>query len=299
MFDLIRFFEKKEYVEDFLNGKLFMNSIGHFRKSGMAVQNDIAEGIGETLTPEKFDSKYKSNITTYFDKKHFLFPFMTSIEAMKYCHVCCFSLHEYDDNNKIVAQIPYEMRKMGKYAVIVRNVQKFVDTIYDKLVSEKLYGLMGPITYHAPTEELEYADLFDKYDNHSHEKEWRFALIPDYERAKNLAKEDENRVYDEHCYFNIGDIRHIAEEVDIDTLFNDIGVLYTKKSVKYSAVKEMPTPWSARRKEIDKIRNSSRVIPLIYDAYPNQYVGYGPREAFRNIIMSIDDGAFKPMFTIG
>ena len=223
---------------------------------------------------------------------------MNSLEAMKYCHVCCLSFHEYDDNQRIVVQIPYDMRKMGKYAVIVRNVQKFVDTIYDKLINKKLYGLMGPITYHAPTEELEYADLFDKYDNHSHEKEWRFALIPDYERAKKLAKEDVNRQYDEYCYFNIGDIRHIAEEVDIDTLFNDIGALYTKNTVKYSAVKEMPTPWAIRRKEIEKIRSSSR-IPIAYDSYPNQYVGYGPREAFRNIIMSIDDGAFKPMFTIG
>lgn len=298
MFDLIRFFEKEEYVEDFLDGKLFMNSIGHFRKSGIAVQNDIAEGIGETLAPEEFDSKYKSNITAYFNKKHFLFPFMNSIEAMKYCHICCLSLHEYDDNQKIVTKIPREMRKMGNYVVIVRNVQKFVDRIYDKLVNEKLYGLMGPITYHSPTEELEYMDLFDKFDNHSHEREWRFALIPDYERAKKLAKEDVNRVYDEYCYFNIGDIRNIVEVVDIDTLFNDIGALYTKNTVKYSAVKEMPTPWSMRRKEIDKIRNSSK-MPLSYDAYPNQYVGYGPREAFRNIIVSIDDGAMKPMFTIG
>ena len=95
MFDLIRFFEKKEYVEDFLNGNLFMNSIGHFRKSGIAIQNDIAEGIGETLAPEEFDLKYNSNLSTCFDKKHFIFPFMTSIEAMKYCHVCCLSLHAH------------------------------------------------------------------------------------------------------------------------------------------------------------------------------------------------------------
>ena len=58
MFDLIRFFEKKEYVTDFLNGNFYMNSIGHFWGLSSAVQNDIAEGIGESMDTESFMNKY-------------------------------------------------------------------------------------------------------------------------------------------------------------------------------------------------------------------------------------------------
>lgn len=297
MFDLIRFFEKKEYAEDFLNGNLYMNSIGHFRNfMKPAIQNDITEGLGETVHPDNYDENYKTNLVSTIGKEHIVFPLMNQIESMKYCHICCLSLHEYDDNRQIVVKIPAEMRKMGSYAVIVRNVQKFVDLIFDKLVKEKLYGLMGPVTYHKPNEVIEYLDLFDKYDKYSHEHEWRFVVIPDYERAKQLAAEDVNRIYDEHCYFSVGDIRSIAEEVSLDTLFNDIGALYEKNDVKYTAVDSMPVPWNIRQKEIKKMLGKR--LPISYDAYPNQYVGWAPRDAFRNIIMSIDNGAFKPMFTI-
>lgn len=296
MFDLIRLFEKKEYVNDFLNGNLYMNSIGHFWAIGPAVQNDIMEGIGETLSPEKFELKYNSNFATAIGREHILFPFMNRLESMKYCHVCCLSLHEYDDNNQIVERFPDEMRKMGDYAVIVRNVQKFVDLIFKKLVKEKLYGLMGPVTYHSPFEENGYMDLFDKMNNHSFEHEWRFAFIPDYEHAKKLARENMYRVYDEHCYFSIGNIKDIAEEININTLFNDIGSLYAKYGKKYSEVKKMPIPWENRRKTVKKMIASG--IPVPYDVYPNQYVGWGSREAFRNIVMGIDKGEFNPLFTI-
>ena len=298
MFDLIRFFEKKEYVEDFLNGMLYMNSIGHFRNfRNPAVQNDISEGLGDMISPENYDSEYNTNLTSVIGKEHICFSIMNQIESMKYCHVCCLSLHEYDDNKRIVMKVPDEMRKMGKYAVIVRNVQRFVDLIFDKPTKEKLYGLMGPVCYHSPKEEIKYMDLFDKLDKFQYEHEWRFAYIPDYERAKKLAAENVNRLFDEHCYFSIGNIKDIAEEVSIETLFKDIGALYEKRGVRYMGVDNMPESWSIRRKEIEKMLGKG--LPISYDMYPDQYVGWAPREAFRNVIMNIDNGAFKPMFTIG
>ena len=108
-----------------------------------AVQNDIAEGLGETVSPDNYDENYKSNLVSVIGKENIIFPLMNQIESMKYCHICCLSLHEYDDNQRIVVKIPSEMQKMGQYAVIVRNVQRFVDLIFDKIEKEKLYGLMG------------------------------------------------------------------------------------------------------------------------------------------------------------
>lgn len=296
MFDLIRFFEKKEYVTDFLNGDFYMNSIGHFWGLSSAVQNDIAEGIGESMDTESFMNQYDENFIQVFDG-HLLLPIMNRIEAMKYVHVCCLSLHEYDDNAKIVSTIPSEMRKMGNYAVRIKNMQVFVDRIFKKLKSKGLYGLMGPVDYHAPSEKNRYMDCFDKYTNHAFEKEWRFALIPDYNRARKLAADDENRIYDEHTIFKIGEINDIAEEIDINLLFNNIGKLYSTNGTAYKVVDEMPILWKKRKVEIEKMINAG--IPFFYDAYPNQYVGWSPRESFRDKIMELDNGKFKPVLTIG
>ena len=228
MFDLIRIFEKKEYVTDFLNGNFYMNSIGHFWGLSSAVQNDIAEGIGESMDTESFMNKYGVNYTQVFDG-HLLLPIMNRIEAMKYVHVCCLSLHEYDDNAKIVSTIPSEM--------------------------------------------------------------------PDYNRARKLAADDENRIYDEHTIFKIGEINDIAEEIDIDLLFNNIGKLYSANGTAYKVVDEMPILWKKRKVKIEKMMNDG--IPFFYDAYPNQYVGWSPRESFRNKIMELDNGKFKPVLIIG
>lgn len=296
MFDLIRFFEKKEYVADFLNGDFYMNSIGHFWGLSSAVQNDIVEGIGESLDTKSFKNQYGENFIQVFED-HLLLPIMNRIEAMKYVHVCCLSLHEYDDNAKIVSKIPSEMRKMGNYAVRVKNVRVFVDRIFEKVKSKGLYGLMGPVDYHDPSEKNRYMDCFDKYVNHAFEKEWRFALIPDYNRARKLAAADENRIYDEHTIFKIGKINDIAEEIDIDLLFNNIGKLYSTSGTAYKVVDEMPISWEKRKVEIERMMNVGINIP--YDVYPDRYVVWSPRESFRNKIMELDNGKMKPVFTIG
>ena len=61
----------------------FHNSIGHFRNYiRPAIQNDIMEVIGETISPEEFELKYNSNLATAIGREHILFPFMNSIESM-------------------------------------------------------------------------------------------------------------------------------------------------------------------------------------------------------------------------
>ena len=47
-----------------------------------AIQNDIMEVIGETISPEEFELKYNSNLATAIGREHILFPFMNSIESM-------------------------------------------------------------------------------------------------------------------------------------------------------------------------------------------------------------------------
>lgn len=304
MFSLIRFFEKKEYVNDFLDGNLYMNSIGHFWTMGQPnPQDDLLEGTTETLSVEDIKIKYGMEMPESFSS-HILMPVMNRVEGYQFVHILCFYLHEYDAALKLATRIPRSIKGLGKYAVKIDNVQAFVDLLLKKIYREHLYGLMGPIEYKNPTEEYEYMDCFNKYKTHQDEHEWRFALIPDFEKAKeeaqklryeNLNKDPAKPIsrYDKGIYFKVGDLRHIAQIVDADLLIQDAGKVYGED---YKTVDELPIPWVERRKYIELLQ--SKRIPVSYQAYPEQYVGYGPREAFREKVFEIDSGV-KPIITIG
>jgi len=304
MFSLIRFFEEKEYVNDFLNGDLYMNSIGHFWTMGQQnPQDDFLEGTTETLSAEAIKNKYGMELPESFSSNT-LIPVMNRVEGYQFVHILCFYLHEYDAALKLATRIPRFIKGLGKYAVKIDDVQAFVNILFKNIYREHLYGLMGPIEYKDLTEEYEYMDCFNKYKTHQDEHEWRFALIPDFEKAKeeaqklryeNLNKNPAMPVsrYDKSIYFKVGDLRHIAQIVDADLLIQDAGKVYGED---YKTVDELTIPWDERRKYIELLQ--SKRIPVSYQAYPEQYVGYGPREAFREKVLEIDSGV-KPIITIG
>lgn len=303
MISLIRFFEKEEYLNDFLDGHLYMNSIGHFWKFGQPhPQDDLFEGVFESVAAFELDRKYGTDLSGSFGS-HIMLPVMNRLEGFQFVHILCFYMHEYDPELKLVTKIPTSIKGLGKYAIRIRDVQSFVDILFKKIRKENLYGLMGPITYRHPNEEIEYTDCFDKNITHMDEHEWRFALIPDFEKAKNeavvlrhanveKALEKMPLVYDQHIYFEVGDLRKLAEVVDADKLISDPGKTYGRD---YKKVDRLPYKWEERKKLLEDFYRMG--LPIPYQAYPEQYVGWGSRAAFRDKVMEIDNGV-KPLIII-
>ena len=305
MISLIRFFEKEEYLNDFLNGHLYMNSIGHFWTLGQPnPQDDLLEGVIETMNAGDFDSQYGMGVSDFFGS-HLLLPIMNRLEGYQFVHLLCFYMHEYDPELQVAVSIPASARGLGKYAVRIKNVQSFVDILFEKIKNENRYGLMGPIQYRQLTEQIEYMDCFDKSITHRDEHEWRFALIPDFEKAKEEAAKLERANadrregqgmpirYDRHFYFDVGNLRSIAEVVDAEKLITDPGKTYGNE---YRTVDHLPYDSEIRKKCLEKY--SSMGLPVPYQAYPDQYVGWSPRKAFRDKVAEIDRG-IKPCLIIG
>ena len=49
MHNLLKFISKKKYLEDFLNGKLYMNPLNYFWENGFDDQKDIFESVVSTV----------------------------------------------------------------------------------------------------------------------------------------------------------------------------------------------------------------------------------------------------------
>ena len=116
MYSLIRFFKEKEYVKKFLDGDIFMHSIGHFRKIeenpekflkmkiGIEPENDYYEGVYEILSVDEIKAKYKFDLRALFGD-HIIAPVVNIIDAYKYVHLLCMSLLPYDNECEEVERI--------------------------------------------------------------------------------------------------------------------------------------------------------------------------------------------------
>lgn len=76
-------------------------------------------------------------------------------------------------------------------------------------------------------------------------------------------------------------------------LIQDAGKVYGEN---YKTVDELPIPWDERREKVESLL--SKHMPVPYRAYSAKYVGYSPREAFREKVFETDSGV-KPIITIG
>lgn len=282
MYDLIRFFAQKEYAETFLKGQLYMNSLGYFWLNGFQSQKDMFEGTVSFVDPN--DTPFPSNLT-----KHILGSVMYRLEAMKYCNLLCMVRHGYDPKRKQVERIDPLMKSFGKYVVIVRKVELFVNRIYDALANKKdCYGLMGPVTYHRRDAVIKDSDCFDKCKQFSWQKEWRFALLPNYSALKYIASQIPEDPYLTPYTFSIEDISDIAEIHESKDLFDNIQSVYSG----YKEVDKIIEDKGARKFLISG-------LPLPYDVFCEDFMGWMPRSSFLRKILEIDGGRYKPIFTIG
>lgn len=177
---LLKFISKKEYVEDFLDGNLYMNSLYNLRgekpvedarmkkeaylKAHPEVNPDsIAIPIQRTLSHGAEDILegsigYGSNIS-FNDKnfeEHLLSDPIFRAVGFQYCNVLCFYRLDYTyrrshGETSIFYKIPCKkMSEFGEYVVIIKNKKKLLKRISRALKDMKYLYLCGNVDYEAP-----------------------------------------------------------------------------------------------------------------------------------------------------
>lgn len=206
MYSLIRYFSNKEYRDQFVAGKLYMNTLDYFWNNGFDDQKDLFEGVVCTVPVKEFGA-----FPTVFQSAQAT-DFRFRAEGYKYCNVCCFSRIDYVSSpaGSLGHLISYnynpKMTEFGSYAVLIKNEDKFINRVrdaanskgykylcgnvnYKKLMKDGRLTKEGPLTYWAAKDKyftiqelenrgikIKRRDCFDKSVNYEAQKEWRIAL---------------------------------------------------------------------------------------------------------------------------
>lgn len=280
MRNLIRFTSTKEYAEQFLSGKIYMNTMSFFWSMGFEDQKDYFEGLSNTIPKNKLDNLPQ-------DMRDVLcYDLGIRVDAYKYCNICSFYRLDVDDISKTIQLPSPEIDKFGDYAIIIFDEDKFFKRVYSKVVSNPGWlFICGDVNYHKrmdstnpqnsvkhtldlmmhepididliadKPESLKSRDCFDKINKYSYQNEWRICLYRDMQAEAPYTLE-------------IGDI-------------SDIAYLIKTKELRQELIKIYEGYWPANVSEQRKA-----------------YQGNISRKLFRNTIVKID-GKVWVMATIG
>lgn len=181
---------KEDHREGFLDGNLFMNTLGYFRnyeEDGVANIGDYHEATISLLQPGQFTM----TINDYtIPAEDFAGPSVVQYNGHNTLNLLClYAIHERgysfnsdEDFERFVADqmMKPEVDGLGEYAAVVVNTKEFQKRVAQAIKKENfkamgsLVDYYNPETFHGTFEENR--AIFKKRDVYSHQKEYRFAL---------------------------------------------------------------------------------------------------------------------------
>lgn len=218
----IKTFEKKEYMLDFLNGKLYLNKLSYFKKMEEQFENNRAdekEGLcaifqAKNTKLEINGYQLKDIVGTVemrnplIDNIHVLCLFAGTTNENNIIEKNKFKKNKLDELAKDLS-ISDDFKNLGKYCVLIHNTSKFIDRVVKTVKKLNCYAKAGLVNYYdnnsfnGSFQNLDAA--FNKRDEYKHQKEYRFAI-------------DTNNTVKEALVLNIGSIEDIATQIDLADL---------------------------------------------------------------------------------
>lgn len=222
IFSFVKLFEKKSYAEDFLNGKLFMNTIRSFKEyndeSG-ELRGDKYEGIVALYQPEKLgEIRFGEHIIT---ASNLAAPIVLHGNHLLNHNVFCIYSINSRGHDTVSAETLSEFKRtlelhescfgLGKYCVVILNASQFIERCKFAIEMLNVNGNLGLVDYfkehefhgNMPEGKLGY----QKRSIFSHQREFRI-------------KVDLNRIESSPYVFEIGDLSDIAA-ITTSKEFND------------------------------------------------------------------------------
>ena len=188
IFFFVKVFEKEDYLNDFLDGKLFMNTLAYFKnmeEKEVSNRGDKHEAVIGWYQPNKITVKVND-----LEIKDLAGPLSIQMDHHENLNVfCLYAAHsgEFDCVTeetlpllKEQLKISEECSKLGGFSVMVTNASKFIARVRDAAEKMGFPGSGGLVEYYDPaTFNGEFSDseaVFRKRKEFSHQSEYRIAL---------------------------------------------------------------------------------------------------------------------------
>ena len=188
IYAFVKIFEKEKYAEDFVAGKLYMNTIRYFQKyrdEAGEFRGDEYEGIAALYQPNKISrisidgieipsSELASPIVVHFD------------ELLRKNAFCIYSLNNRGcetasaDDFKRTVELHESCFGLGNFCVAIINAHEFIDRCQVAVRKNSFSGSLGLVDYYnehelhgsLPSERLGY----QKRSFFGHQREYRLLI---------------------------------------------------------------------------------------------------------------------------
>ncbi|WP_155832010.1 hypothetical protein [Butyrivibrio sp. WCD2001] len=268
---LLKFISKESYVNDFLNGSLYMNSLHYFwneypllqgisRKESITTENietntnNIAGTTDYKMSPAQADMlegtagfAISEDIKNDFGE-YVLTDAMLRAVGFQYCNTLCFYRLDYVHEQPYINYDVPDMSQFGEYVVIIKDKGELLRRIAAASIRENIYFLSGDVRYKAPRYDGEETDLSERH--HVFIKAGQYFDLNDFKITRECdcfqkmnkyswQKEWRVAIYrgvksTEAYKLEIGDIRDIAECVPAKDLAMKLDALFASNKIRIS-----------------------------------------------------------------
>ncbi|MGK3369204.1 hypothetical protein [Citrobacter youngae] len=158
IFALVKLFDRKEYAEDFLKGRLFMNTIQSFKEykdeSG-ELRGDEYEGIAALYQPRKIGEIKFGEII--IPATQLAAPIVVhSNDLLKHNVFCIYSLNSRGYNTvsaetlsdfKRTLELHRSCFGLGQFCVVILNASQFIERCKSAIEAQNFDGQLGLVDY--------------------------------------------------------------------------------------------------------------------------------------------------------
>lgn len=218
---LSKIFKKKEYMEDFLDGKLYMNCLGFFKKveDPLNTQFDSKEAIKSYLQPDdlKIEIKFGDQVIL-LDKKDLAGPLIIQKNEYNNLKIICFyspfinysDLRESEEKLKITSKMENDF---GEHVIVIKDFTEFSKRLENAVEDHKDINACRhtKVDYFSDMFHGSFNDdeiPFKKHESFSFQKEYRIVVRTKQHDEKPLV-------------LNLGNLRDICLPFTVKQ-FNEI-----------------------------------------------------------------------------
>lgn len=214
-FEFYKILDSK-YADDFIAGKLYMNTLNYFRKiEGNAAQGDPFEGVCGSIRKDQlkqFGLNFDENLTSAIIGNVSLISDYYGLNNL----FCLYRLL-IDEEKKVVERPKKELCKFNdegaasKVVIRIKDTERFLEQIaaaVEKGIQshEIEYGIYGGVTYSNAWINADgpgTRSAFHKEPSYAYQSEWRLCLL-------------RNALVDKAFSFSIGDLSDITEVISLE-----------------------------------------------------------------------------------